>query len=52
MRFVAVKFPRLKPLADIVLLAAGHNPRRIKQYCQWLEYKQGASESHDSMAKV
>jgi hypothetical protein len=44
-RFVGVQFPRLAPAADIILLAAGDNPRRIKQYCQWLEYKQGAFES-------
>jgi KAP family P-loop domain len=43
-RFVAVQFPRLSPAGDIVLLAAGDNPRRIKQYCQWLQYKQGVFE--------
>ena len=43
--FIAVQFPRWAPVSDIILTDVGHNPRRIKQHCHWLTYKQSAFET-------
>jgi hypothetical protein len=37
--FIAAQFPQWLPATDIIQAAAGTNPRRLKQYCSWLQYR-------------
>lgn len=41
-RFLSAQFPQWLPATDIIQTAIGDNPRRLKQYCNWLQYKQRA----------
>jgi hypothetical protein len=41
-RFLSAQFPQWLPATDIIQIAIGDNPRRLKQYCNWLQYKQRA----------
>jgi hypothetical protein len=38
-RLIAAQFPRWLVAADIVVTALGTNPRRLKQYCAFLNYR-------------
>jgi hypothetical protein len=38
-RFIAAQFPEWMPATDIILSAVGSNPRRLKQYCNWLVFR-------------
>jgi hypothetical protein len=38
-RLIASQFPRWTPSSDIFLKAIGANPRRLKQYCNLLQYR-------------
>jgi len=42
-RLIAVHFPRCLPASDILRAAIGDNPRRLKQYCNLLQYRLGVS---------
>jgi hypothetical protein len=37
--FIAAQFPQWLPATDVIQAAVGTNPRRIKQYCSWLQYR-------------
>lgn len=41
-RLISALFPKWLPATDIIQVAIGDNPRRLKQYCNWLHYKQRA----------
>ncbi len=41
--FVAAHFPRWMPATDLIHAAIGENPRRLKQYCNWLTFQHLAS---------
>jgi len=38
-RFIAAQFPQWLASTDLIQSAVGSNPRRLKQYCTWLDYK-------------
>ena len=38
-RFIAAQFPEWMPATDIVYAALGSNPRRVKQYCNWMMFR-------------
>ena len=38
-RFIAAQFPEWMPATDIMYAALGSNPRRVKQYCNWMMYR-------------
>jgi hypothetical protein len=38
-RFIAAQFPEWMPATDIVFAALGSNPRRVKQYCNWMMFR-------------
>ncbi|HLL47040.1 MAG TPA: P-loop NTPase fold protein [Longimicrobiaceae bacterium] len=37
--FIAAQFPQWLPATDVIQAAVGTNPRRLKQYCSWLQYR-------------
>jgi len=37
--FISAQFPEWLPATDIIQAAIGGNPRRLKQYCSWLQYR-------------
>jgi len=44
-RFITAQFPEWMPATDIILAAVGSNPRRIKQYCSWLAFRQSVDQA-------
>lgn len=38
-RFIAAQYPQWLASTDLIQTAVGSNPRRLKQYCTWLDYK-------------
>lgn len=38
-RFVAAQFPEWMPATDIIYMTVGTNPRRLKQFCNWLSFR-------------
>jgi hypothetical protein len=43
--FIAAQYPEWMPATDIILAAVGSNPRRIKQYCSWLAFRQSVDQA-------
>ncbi|MBV7335743.1 hypothetical protein KFU94_47390 [Chloroflexi bacterium TSY] len=37
--FVGSQYPLWNPVTDIIYSAIGDNARRLKQYCDWLNYQ-------------
>ena len=44
-RFIAAQFPEWMPATDIVFAALGSNPRRVKQYCNWMMFRHSVEKS-------
>jgi CHAT domain-containing protein len=47
-RFIAAQFPEWMPATDIIYRAVGCNPRRLKQYCNWLSFRYAVDRSEDA----
>ena len=48
-RFVAAQFPEWMPATDIIYMTVGTNPRRLKQFCNWLSFRYEVDCPPDSM---
>jgi predicted KAP-like P-loop ATPase len=48
--FISAQYPRWMPATDIIQVAVGNNPRRLKQYCSVLSFVYEVSQGSNQIA--
>lgn len=49
--FISAQFPRWTPATDLIQAASGHNPRRLKQFCNLLSFNYSVYQNKSSIIK-